>query len=332
MIGAIGRAVWQVIHSNPADWMFLGILFVFGLVLLLVALWKKSDRAAVPVPTLASETPQPKLKIYSAYWGIPAIHEENVLKTILEISRDALVIQVENNTFKCDPVQNIPGKHVRVKYSYGDDKIHEVSYPEHSRLVLPEAHIIGADAVNNREIIGEATGIVAKRVRGDLISRNVFLDLTAQVYSLSNLEMPATEFDLLVDLHIVNLDPVPTTIQRFVAEVDIDGQWVALEEGDLARYLLVKEKDQKYLNTGFRNVTQQNEPLISIWDEVGGKPLNQNIGYRGWVAFVVKLQSQKTNAISVRMSVVDAIDRSYPVLGKNPMGPGEKLILKRLDQ
>jgi hypothetical protein len=81
-----------------------------------------------------------KLVIHSAYYGTGPENDQDVIEAIKQLPVDGLVIPVDNNALQCDPAPNRPGKRLRVKYSYGNDKVYEVSMFENSRMVLPEKY------------------------------------------------------------------------------------------------------------------------------------------------------------------------------------------------
>ncbi|MGD0861022.1 MAG: hypothetical protein ABR912_17150 [Terracidiphilus sp.] len=123
----------------------IGVLVFCAITLFSILVWVMKE-SMTPISSPQPQSSTSRLTIHSAYYGIPSINEENVIMSIQRLCADALVIQVENNTFGCDPVQNLPGKRLRVKYSYGNDEVREVSLPEHSRMVLPEAFVFEQQA------------------------------------------------------------------------------------------------------------------------------------------------------------------------------------------
>jgi hypothetical protein len=85
-----------------------------------------------------------KLTIHSAIYGTGEINDVSVLEVIRNMTRDGLVIPVDNNLIKGrdDPAPMQP-KRLRIEYSYGDSPKHAVERPESrpgipSRLVLPQ--------------------------------------------------------------------------------------------------------------------------------------------------------------------------------------------------
>jgi hypothetical protein len=85
-----------------------------------------------------------KLAVHSAIYGTGEMSDVSVLSAINNMTRDALVIPVDNNLVrgKDDPAPNQP-KRLLVEYSYGDSPKRTVQRPESrpgcpSRLVLPE--------------------------------------------------------------------------------------------------------------------------------------------------------------------------------------------------
>jgi len=92
--------------------------------------------AGLPKQPATPSLPAPKLTIHSAVYGAGETFKD-VTAILRGHSRDALVLDVENDSFGIDPVPMKP-KRLRVEYSYNNSMRHTVTRWEHARLVLPE--------------------------------------------------------------------------------------------------------------------------------------------------------------------------------------------------
>jgi hypothetical protein len=136
---AIIEAAGEALSRAPGvrgDFSAFGWLHYVPLLLLIIAgiAWLNGRRQSRGHNNLP-----PKLVIYSAYYGTSTTDDRDVTETVRQLPKDAVAIVVDNNTLQCDPAPNKPEvKRLRVRYSYGNDVISEVSLPEHSRMVLPQ--------------------------------------------------------------------------------------------------------------------------------------------------------------------------------------------------
>ena len=85
----------------------------------------------------ASPSVSSKLIIHSALYGSWHFDDVSVTYKLNGLTKDALVIPVNNNLVDRDPAPNKP-KRIQVEYSYGNSSRHIVVRSEHSILVLPE--------------------------------------------------------------------------------------------------------------------------------------------------------------------------------------------------
>ena len=142
LVTSTSTAIWEHLKHGSVDWYGIIALFVLtGVVFFfLIFLLRKNHAPATHQPPPAIPSPAPsKLVIHSAYYGNSLITDRDVTARLKELARDGLVISVNNNELGCDPAPNQPpAKRLRVKYSYGNDSVFEVTRPEHSRMVLPE--------------------------------------------------------------------------------------------------------------------------------------------------------------------------------------------------
>jgi hypothetical protein len=141
LMTSIGRIIWLRIHQSPIDWYFLGGLFLFGILLLLIAAWRQSrtsfgapNEAQPVVPSNNSS----RLKIISAQYGVEGIAEPDVTHYLSKRLRgnsfaELIVAELFDGY---DPVSNVP-KVLKVRYSF-DGREFAISRPEYSWLILPE--------------------------------------------------------------------------------------------------------------------------------------------------------------------------------------------------
>ncbi len=80
---------------------------------------------------------QQKLEIYSAVYGTGPENDKDVTDILQQHNRDALAVDVSNNSLGCDPAPN-RHKRLEVEYSYGNRSRRIISRSENSRLVIPE--------------------------------------------------------------------------------------------------------------------------------------------------------------------------------------------------
>jgi hypothetical protein len=158
--------------------------------------------------------------------------------------------------------------------------------------------------------------ISTKCLRRNLLPQEPFDAITLGFYQATGMVVPPTAHDWLVKLHIVNSSNNPTTIQRIEASAEIGGKWVPLKASNLERYRLSITDEKKYKNTNFRNVFSTKETLPDLWSEIKGVQLNRGIGYEGWLAFELVIESGKLrqDPLPMKIWVVDALDGKHPVV------------------
>jgi hypothetical protein len=138
--------------------------------------------------------------------------------------------------------------------------------------------------------------IEAKLLRpGKFIEREPMDDFTIHVYeTVTSNPMPATPHDCLADIHLVNTSEHLTTIQRFEAEAEIDGNWIPLKPSSLSPYFL------------------DSAPLFDLWEDVKRVPLQRGVGHHGWFAFEI-LAKAKEPPPKLHLFVVDALGTRHTV-------------------
>jgi hypothetical protein len=100
MFSAAGRAIWQVLHHNPADWEFLGLMFAIGLALVIAALWKKSESE----PRSTHGDPIDVSRVNPAnddqVRRLNESHKEEIRK--LEVSHNAYLSRAQESRRQCE--------------------------------------------------------------------------------------------------------------------------------------------------------------------------------------------------------------------------------------
>jgi len=127
--------------------------------------------------------------------------------------------------------------------------------------------------------------ISAKYVRKEIMDRNAYGGIAAKLIQNMGKRSSAVPFDLLLEIHAVNITNHVRTIQRIDAEAEIENKWMPLRESDLSRYEIAFDEDKKLAVGGLRDVMARKEPLASLSQKLRGVALHQGIGIQGWVSF-----------------------------------------------
>lgn len=161
--------------------------------------------------------------------------------------------------------------------------------------------------------------IGAKFLRQHFVNRDAYDDLTRQACELMKIPWPETAHDLLCEIHLVNREQEPITIQRIEALAQIKGHSVAMTPADLDNYQLAFDKDEKLINSPIRTIFEQREDLPSLWEEIKGVELRRGIGYQGWVAFgLMAKEEDLTEKVIFEVTIVDSLEGEHPVLLTGP--------------
>jgi hypothetical protein len=159
------------------------------------------------------------------------------------------------------------------------------------------------------------SAIFAKYVRKTLIPRNPFEGMAAKINRDMGGRSPAAPFDLLLEIHVVNVTKRVRTIQRIEAEAEIEKKWMPLREATLSLYEIAFDQDKRFAAGGLRDVMARKEPLASLKQKLHEVPLHQGIGIQGWIAFEMvaendQLEGKKTN---FRVILVDSMEGRHLV-------------------
>lgn len=160
--------------------------------------------------------------------------------------------------------------------------------------------------------------INARYVRTHLLGRSPWLGLASQLFQNANQAVPPAEHELLFEVHLVNVGECSTTLRRFEAEAELDGAWRPLQVSSLDHYRIVFDEGEISPRTGLCR-RKQWEGLPDLWARVKDVELRKGIGYQGWIAFELVIESAKLQEkpMNFRAYVVDALDNRHPIAKDN---------------
>ena len=178
------------------------------------------------------------------------------------------------------------------------------------------------------------TDIAAKYVRKAFLSRNPFEGLAAKINRQAGGRSPASHFDLLLEIHVVNRTNRTRTIQRIEAEAEISQKWVPLRESSLDLYEIAFDDNKGFASGGLRDVMARKEFLSSLKEKLHEVPLHQGIGVQGWLAFEVIAENDDLEGkpMPLKVTLVDLMEGRHPVRTIEALNSEGRVVYRSLRQ
>ena len=186
-----------------------------------------------------------------------------------------------------------------------------------------EAKAESATAETATSRTASGADISAKLLRGHLVHRHPFADLTGDLMRATGHPDYRTQCDFLFEVHAVNRSENAVTVQRIIAEAEIGGRWIPLTlNKDLHDYQIEFEKelvDNPGFIGGQRPRVAELEPNLA--ETLDSAVMSKGIGYKGWLGFGAEISADEDlkKPIPYRITFIDALDCSHPVDTSEPL-------------
>lgn len=270
VVNTYGKRTLQMIPHIP-DWAINGTLLLLSVIAFLWVAKLKPANAFPEAKDKPEARPEPRLQIYSAFYGTGSDNDRDVTRILQEAAKDALAFQVENNSFGVDPAPMRP-KRLEVEYSYGNRSVRKVARQEGTLLVLPEDS--ESKRVTSELELWKKNFAETSRQRDDFQQKyaaceNRAIQLDRELGSRIKLPLTPLEIDALymtVDLvtFLKELGPPPTPkyTSDDVYKMPSDKMKTLIEAGDIDF-----AEACEYYELGGAQPAKLNAPVIAKWKQ-----------------------------------------------------------------
>ena len=171
------------------------------------------------------------------------------------------------------------------------------------------------DEIPSDTSITKDAAIDAKYLRAHFIRTYPFGEFVDAAYRLKGQDSHDTDCDFLLEVFLVNTTNNPVTIQKIVADVQLDGAWKPLDLMDkLNDYQL--EFPDKLVDSpeGGVQIPKIEDLVPNLAESLRGVVLTRGIGYQGWLRFRAHLDTKYlTTAVTYRAAFIDALGHEHPI-------------------
>jgi hypothetical protein len=167
------------------------------------------------------------------------------------------------------------------------------------------------------------------RIEARYINSRIVPDLhstTMNVMFDSDMKTPGwdehkLDWDWFVEVQLANSAETPTTIDSLKHEIFVGSRWnrqVIRTQyfEDLDKFDMDMGLDRQGNHHGKRHAGSRYQPVPSLMDKIINTPLNQEVGYRGWLHFkVFQVNQRDMNSGKIRINIwlIDAMQRKHEI-------------------